>query len=128
MHARPRRGAGSHGRLARGAARCDSARPIAGGVRVHPPRTTPIALLASLIEAEQTCCPLLPFVLRIGVDSCCLDITSSEAAEDAVHGDEGDGHSLLVEAGAIGPRNVAIEFGCAEALIATRLDLVVCGG
>jgi MerR family copper efflux transcriptional regulator len=55
------------------------------GVRVHLPRTTPIAQLASLIEAEQTCCQFLAFTLRIELDSVSLDITSSEGAEEIIH-------------------------------------------
>jgi DNA-binding transcriptional MerR regulator len=56
--------------------------PIDGGVRVHLPRTTPIARLASLIEAEQTCCQFFTFTLTIGMDAVTLDVTGPEGAEE----------------------------------------------
>jgi DNA-binding transcriptional MerR regulator len=59
--------------------------PIEGGVRVYLPRTKPIARLASLIEAEQTCCQFFTFTLTIGIDTICLDATGPEGAEDIIH-------------------------------------------
>lgn len=59
--------------------------PIEGGVRVHLPRSTPIARLASLIEAEQTCCQFFTFTLTIGIDAVILDVIGPEGAEDIVH-------------------------------------------
>ena len=59
--------------------------PVAGGVRVHLPRTTPIARLASLIEAEQSCCQFFTFTLTIGVDAITLDVSGPKGAEDIVH-------------------------------------------
>lgn len=56
--------------------------PIEGGVRVHLPRATPIARLASLIEAEQTCCQFFTFTLTIGMDAVTLDLTGPEGAEE----------------------------------------------
>lgn len=58
--------------------------PIEGGVRVHLPRSTPLARLASLIEAEQTCCQFFTFTLRIGIDAVTLDVTAPEGAGDVV--------------------------------------------
>jgi DNA-binding transcriptional MerR regulator len=58
--------------------------PLEGGVRVHLPRATPIARLASLIEAEQTCCQFFTFTLTIGADAITLDVTGAPGAEDVV--------------------------------------------
>jgi DNA-binding transcriptional MerR regulator len=57
---------------------------VEGGVRIHLPRTTPIARLASLIEAEQTCCQFFTFTLSIGIDVVTLDVTGPDGAEDIV--------------------------------------------
>jgi hypothetical protein len=59
--------------------------PVEGGVRVHLPRTTRIARLAALIEAEQACCQFFTFALTIGIDVVTLDVTGPEGAEDIVH-------------------------------------------
>jgi DNA-binding transcriptional MerR regulator len=59
--------------------------PTEGGVRVHLPRTTPIARLASLIEAEQTCCQFLTFTLTIGIDAISFDVTGPEGTDDIVN-------------------------------------------
>jgi hypothetical protein len=59
--------------------------PVEDGVRLHLPRTTPIAPLASLIQAEQTCCPFFTFTLAVGIDAITLDITGPEGAEDIIH-------------------------------------------
>jgi hypothetical protein len=48
---------------------------------VHLPRHTPVARLASLIEAEQTCCQFLTFTLRVERDSVSFDVTGVEGAE-----------------------------------------------
>jgi hypothetical protein len=58
--------------------------PIEGGMRVHLPRTTPIAPLASLIEAEQTCCRFFTFTLTIGIDAISFDVTGPEGTDDIV--------------------------------------------
>lgn len=58
--------------------------PIAGGVRVHLPRSTPIARLASLIAAEQSCCQFFTFSLTIGIDAVTLDVAGPDDAEDIV--------------------------------------------
>jgi DNA-binding transcriptional MerR regulator len=57
---------------------------VDGGVRVHLPRATPIARLASLVEAEQTCCQFFTFTLTIGIDAVTLDVTGPEGAENIV--------------------------------------------
>jgi DNA-binding transcriptional MerR regulator len=79
-------GAGEmEGRMAdwRDALRDATARePIEGGVSVHLPRSTPIARLASLIEAEQTCCQFFTFTLTIGIDAVTLDVTGPEGADE----------------------------------------------
>lgn len=59
--------------------------PIEGGVRVHLPRTTPIARLASLIDAEQTCCQFFTFTLSIGIDAVTLDVAGPDGAEEVVY-------------------------------------------
>jgi DNA-binding transcriptional MerR regulator len=58
--------------------------PIERGVRVHLPRHTAIARLASLIEAEQTCCQFLSFGFSIGIDAVTLDVTGPDGAEEIV--------------------------------------------
>jgi hypothetical protein len=58
---------------------------IDGGVRVHPPRSTPIVVLAALVEAEQSCCRFFTFTLRVGIDAVTLDVTAPDGAEDIVH-------------------------------------------
>jgi DNA-binding transcriptional MerR regulator len=58
--------------------------PIAGGVRVHLPRHTPVAPLAALIEAEQTCCRFFTFTVTVGIDAISLDVTGPEGAEDII--------------------------------------------
>lgn len=59
--------------------------PLQGGVRVHLPRHTSISRLATLIEAEQTCCQFFTFVLTIGTGTLTLDVTAPEGAQDIVH-------------------------------------------
>jgi DNA-binding transcriptional MerR regulator len=58
---------------------------IAGGVRLHLPRHVAIAPLASLIEAEQTCCQFFTFTLTVGRGAISLDVTGPADAEDVVH-------------------------------------------
>lgn len=53
----------------------------ARGVRVELPRNTPLGPLATLIEAEQTCCRFLSFTLTVGLDAVTLGITGPAGAE-----------------------------------------------
>ena len=70
---------------------------IERGVRVHLPRQHPIASLAELIEAEQSCCAFLSFALHVGTDGIILDVTGPEDAE------------LIVEALEVVPEVVGVE-------------------